>query len=854
MDEGKQKENDFKEQLEKRNALLIRTLEKLATAEDEIQSLEHERQALQEETKILRNSRSGLSKECTNQEKTISTMKKEGQRLRHRIEELENMVEDLKKDVLDLKGHMSTIKAIECGSDEAGRMSLTDTLDTRHFEKENADLVEKTKTLTKENESFKTECKQLREEGEQLKSILKIFQETRIESDKALLSRFSKQKECKSPDKTMLIIEMDKQQLRDKIVQLEIEVKSLREIVINLEEKMSTINAVECELDETGRMRQLEQENADLMERTKTLTKENQSFKKETKHLEEERKHFESIIKIFQHTGMESDKALLSRILKGCKTHEKSLSILEKERQQLRDTIVELGNEVEVLNEEIIDLKDYESTIEAAKCANNTAEKKRLTYETRHNRRLKKKNAVLKKTMKTLTNENENYRIETTKLQREREYVKRIIKIFQETRIESDTALLRKYFTPRDNYILITCIHIDERITIAHALKHEPNKAFIINCSPFDCNFPPTILFDHNMKVCQIGRAAEKQYSALREEELEQFHLFRLTCSEKSAFLGHEHWDVAKKTRLDVVRLYQELIHYLGSIVKEYFSLIPPKAITWSLIVPRQWGIAGHEFMTEAAIKAGIEQDTIVTVFAPLAYIAYAEIMDKGTREEHLLKPGMNILLIEARETVHITVYQRKRGGGLREVLPPHILHCGQSLFAKILVEIVGPQVWAEFCDKAPEDLLDLQRTISSRMRQHGEVPLIRFSVPVSLKEIFLKYTGTSIGEYVKTSIYSESVEFPGIHDKITVKPSLFVDRCADVLMGFQKTLVTTSFVSGDMVLLLVGGFAQYKPFQEAVKLAFPHHRVIIPDHEEHVVEKGGALIGQNVHNCSDYK
>ncbi|XP_052819466.1 calcium-binding and coiled-coil domain-containing protein 2-like [Mya arenaria] len=289
------------------------------------------------------------------------------------------------------------------------------------------------------------------------------------------------QKECKSPDKTMLIIEMDKQQLRDKIVQLEIEVKSLREIVINLEEKMSTINAVECELDETDRMsltvgtmhnRQLEQENADLMERTTTLTKENQCFKKETKQLEEEREHFESIINIFQQTGMESDKALLSRILKGCKTHEKTLSILEKERQRLRHTIVELENEVEDLNEEILDLTENESTIEAAKCANNTAEKMSLTYETIHNRRLEKKNAVLKKTMKTLTNENENCKIENKKLQKKREYVKRIIKIFQETRIESDTALLRKHFTLRVNHILNICIHIDEWITIATALKH----------------------------------------------------------------------------------------------------------------------------------------------------------------------------------------------------------------------------------------------------------------------------------------------------------------------------------------------------------------------------------------------
>ncbi|XP_052819467.1 uncharacterized protein LOC128245372 [Mya arenaria] len=259
--------------------------------------------------------------------------------------------------------------------------------------------------------------------------------------------------------------------------------------------------------------------------------------------------------------------------------------------------------------------------------------------------------------------------------------------------------------------------------------------------------------------------------------------------------------------------------------------------------------------MTEAAMKAGIEQDTIVTVLAPMAYIAYAEVMEQGASKEKLLKPGMNILLIDARETVHITLYQRKRGGGLREVLPPHILHCGQCFFENILVEIVGPQVWAEFCEEAPEELLNLQYTISAMRCQERKYSYIILLIPHSLREIFQSNTGTSIRDYVKTSTYSGLIEFSLDQRKIKVKKSLFVDRCADVLTGFQKTLVTTSFFSGDMVLLLVGGFAQYNPFQEAVKLAFPHHRVIIPNHDENVVVKGGALIGQNVHKyCCDNK
>ncbi|WAR14113.1 hypothetical protein MAR_004218 [Mya arenaria] len=119
MDEGKQKENDFKEQLEKRNALLIRTLEKLATAEDEIQSLEHERQALQEETKILRNSRSRILKGCKTHEKSLSILEKERQQLRDTIVELGNEVEVLNEEIIDLKDYESTIEAAKCANNTA---------------------------------------------------------------------------------------------------------------------------------------------------------------------------------------------------------------------------------------------------------------------------------------------------------------------------------------------------------------------------------------------------------------------------------------------------------------------------------------------------------------------------------------------------------------------------------------------------------------------------------------------------------------------------------------------------------------------------------------------------------------
>ncbi|WAR14637.1 HS12A-like protein [Mya arenaria] len=522
---------------------------------------------------------------------------------------------------------------------------------------------------------------------------------------------------------------------------------------------------------------------------------------------------------------------------------------LEKERHRLRDRIEKLESEIDVLKERVRSLEEKCSatdaiysgsdesgerplrknrSIKSIEEANVCLEREKETLLTEigvHEREIaqlaervtandqlvdsmKNDNRCLAKKNETLSKATETYVNQIKQLQQERDELQRINIASQEAQLGSDSDSFRVgtsfkmekrdfVWKPRNKdsvSSIVCCMEICEKSGYKFRLPYKDTSGrtsssiWASEGREVSKYQPTAVLLDQSMQLMHFGWKAEDSYVGMLQQGRDDCYLFRL-----------------KPTRN----------------VKEQ-----------SLSDER---------------NAGLPAANLATVNAAIASIVYAEHMDDED-QRCLNVLGTNIVVVEAKETVHITVYQRGREEALHEILAYNDLTCGRgsvdAAFDNFFVEIVGSEVWSKFRSDDPVEFMDFQERLRRKRRvSRCEGQQIVIVLPTSLLSCFEKCTKSRLSDAIKTTTYADLVNV--VNHKLRIESVVWnglFQLCIDTMISNIRTVLTNKAVSRDAILLLVGDIAEIDLVQKAVKKAFSANRVIIPNDCSLSAMEGGVM------------
>lgn len=164
-----------------------------------------------------------------------------------------------------------------------------------------------------------------------------------------------------------------------------------------------------------------------------------------------------------------------------------------------------------------------------------------------------------------------------------------------------------------------------------------------------------------------------------------------------------------------------------------------------------------------------------------------------------------------------------------------------------MIISVIGPNAFKDFCTTCPGDRLDLQRELEMKKRtitptSKGKITL---KVPVALAEAFNALKLGTIDKAIERSPYKNLITW--LPDKIRIDAEIFkglFKPCTDNIVKHIKDLLKFPELKGTNTFLMVGGFSESLMVQTAVMTALPKGNVIIPDEAGLSVLKGAVIFG----------
>ena len=199
--------------------------------------------------------------------------------------------------------------------------------------------------------------------------------------------------------------------------------------------------------------------------------------------------------------------------------------------------------------------------------------------------------------------------------------------------------------------------------------------------------------------------------------------------------------------------------------------------------------------------------------------------------------------------TVDITVHEIVGRHGLKEIASASGGNWGgtkvDAAFEDFIQDLVGTNVYTDFCRNHRDDFIELFRTFEIKKRSinaNSEADVV-FTLPLSLLEIYFD---------TNNQVLSDNIELEGVHmtkNKLRCKAStfkaLFLETCDKVAKHIAK-LLEDDCVKGISAIMMVGGFSESVILQDTVKKTFPSLRVIVPRDASLCVLKGAVMYGHH--------
>ncbi|WAR10821.1 HS12A-like protein [Mya arenaria] len=288
---------------------------------------------------------------------------------------------------------------------------------------------------------------------------------------------------------------------------------------------------------------------------------------------------------------------------------------------------------------------------------------------------------------------------------------------------------------------------------------------------------------------------------------------------------------------MNIIDVFGGALKYLKDELMETLLASAPrteeKDVKWTITVPAIWDDAAKQIMVLAAEKAGIAFEHLQLVYEPEAAAIYS-INEYSTaydpRQRDIFKTDSNFILIDlGGGTVDITAHKVNVDGTLDALMPPSGGPWGGY---NLLEDLFGAKVLQKFSREEKDELLELERTFEVKKRQDGQFSL---KLPARLIEL----AGVT---QVQESQQAMKVSYR--RDKLFIKAKAVLDIFKETI---EHTIVQVSELlqktdlQNVSTIVLVGGFAESKIFQQMVKSHFDSNRylLIIPQAPELAVLKG---------------
>lgn len=203
--------------------------------------------------------------------------------------------------------------------------------------------------------------------------------------------------------------------------------------------------------------------------------------------------------------------------------------------------------------------------------------------------------------------------------------------------------------------------------------------------------------------------------------------------------------------------------------------------------------------------------------------------------------------------TIDIIVHEVKDDGTLKELHKANGGDWGGTRvdfsFMGLLADIVGGDVFHKFTSQEKYDASTLLNDFEIKKRKvypEGTNQVI-FKIPVTLRDIYCK-------KHPKNSKKNEIIlrtrlktQIKWLRDKMFFEAelvkSLFDESCKKILDHMQELFKLPS-LNDVSSIILVGGFAESPVLQRAIRGAFQHKKVIIPEGAGLAVLRGAVLYG----------
>lgn len=391
-------------------------------------------------------------------------------------------------------------------------------------------------------------------------------------------------------------------------------------------------------------------------------------------------------------------------------------------------------------------------------------------------------------------------------------------------------------------------------------------------CSHHSLKAPTCILIEPDGRTLKrFGYEAENKYAALAEEDAhKELYFFRNFNTELfSSQSGGKNVMIEDETgkKLPAMTVVTLCIKFFKDYCSECLSSrfgdsFADDDLYWVIIVPALCAESSKQFMREAALKAGIQTNSLTIALEPEAAIEYFRHLPKEecSAEKRAVTSfglGKQFLVLDAAgDCVKTTLCEEIGGGQLKALHMSREESWGGNKVDKALVDfmsdMLGSSVMSVFISTYLEDYLDFTREFELKKRNFRpeSVSMTVLRLPGTLEHCVRQVHRQTIQEVIQKSSYSTKVKYTG--DKMRVSSNVFgsfFEPVVNGLVSHVKHLLKKSFAKRLEAILVVGGFSDSPMLKEGLLKAFPNLRVMFHYDAEVAILKGAVIFG---HSCKE--
>ncbi|KAL3862532.1 hypothetical protein ACJMK2_008492 [Sinanodonta woodiana] len=408
-----------------------------------------------------------------------------------------------------------------------------------------------------------------------------------------------------------------------------------------------------------------------------------------------------------------------------------------------------------------------------------------------------------------------------------------------------------------------------------HDYEKEPTKVFVKtwNCGVGISSKAPTtaIIRPDGETLHAFGYDAEDKYASLAENNEHKdwyyFRRFKMALFKDRNLSRQTQIEDESGKKMLAMKVISLVIRYLkDDLQKELASKLTSKIsyeeeIQWVITVPAIWNDKARQFMSEAAVQAGIRNDQLLIALEPEAASLYCRHIPLTTKSSDgktsivPLCPRTRYIVVDAGGgTVDITIQEVMEDGNLKEI---HKATGGawggqevDEAFKQFLIKIFGNSVLQKFKVNSIEDYIGLFREFEVKKRKASPdgTDYLTLILPVTLVETFQKETGETLAAAINQTSFAANINvLKG--NKMRLDRSLvrsFFDNSVRNVLEHLQVFYDNHETYGISVAILAGGFSESPMLSSAIQDKFSSWKVLVPHDAGLVVLKGAVLYGHD--------